>query len=391
MTRATRFPGGYWTVWTATLLFFVAYYTLLVPMPLYLSGVGLPDWEVGVILGAFGIASLIFRPLAGTFSDRLDRRIIMWLGAGCLFVGAGGVSFTAHAALLFGLRLLQSAGYVAFTTAGTAVVSDLADPEQRAATLANFGIAANVAMTLTPATITAVLAALTIPGALRLAAVLSAAGGLLAIRVPRIQPAPTETLSWRSFLAVPGALWLPMAAAWTLGVGFGAYLQFLPLLADRRAIAGAGLAYTVYGVSIIVTRLVTGPLLDRGYRATALRVSFLILAGGLALLTVVTTLVPLLVGAALVAAGGGISHPALIATHVDRLAETERGRAVGFFYLGFDLGIGLGAWLLAPVLQNFGVTGLFAAAALISASGALLARRVVAGQVATPQPAPALE
>jgi hypothetical protein len=52
-----------------------------------LQAVGLPDWQVGFILGAFGIASLVCRPLA-----------------------------------LFALRLLQAAGYAAFTTAATALV-----------------------------------------------------------------------------------------------------------------------------------------------------------------------------------------------------------------------------------------------------------------------------
>ena len=44
-------------VFTATLLFFVAFYMLLVPLPPYLVALGLADWQVGLVLGAFGVAA----------------------------------------------------------------------------------------------------------------------------------------------------------------------------------------------------------------------------------------------------------------------------------------------------------------------------------------------
>lgn len=376
---------GYWTVWTATLLFFVAFYTLLVPLPLYLSGVGLPDWLVGVVMGAFGVASLFSRPLAGLLSDRWDRRYIMLIGAASLFVGAAGVSLTASPPLLFVLRLLQAVGYVAFTTAGTALVSDLAAPQERAARLAFFGIAANVAMTIVPAAVSAFLDRLTIPGALTLAGLLAALGGGLALFVPSIRtqvsgPQP----AWASLLRPPPVLLLPMAASWLLGLGFGAYLQFVPLLAERRGLGPAGLIYSVYGVSIILTRLVTGRRLDQGDRVPILRAAFLIMAAGLAIFALAYSMPLLLVAAACVAAGGGILHPVFIAIHVERMAPAERGRAVGFFYLGFDLGVGLGAWVLSPILQTFGLTGMYLFAAVATAAGVLLVRRVALRvQVAT--------
>lgn len=368
---------GYWTVWMATFLFFVAFYTLLVPMPLYLSAIGLPDWLVGVIMGAFGVASLISRPLAGLLSDKWDRRYIMLAGAVSLFIGALGVSFTTWPALLFGLRLLQAIGYVAFTTAGTALVSDLSPPAQRAAKLAFFGIAANVAMTMVPAAVSATLDILTIPGALRLAGLLAGLGGVLALVVPAFATTPTlSQMSWRNLLSPPTTLYLPMAASWVVGLGFGAYLQFVPLLAERRALGPAGIIFTAYGISIILTRVFTGRLLDNGDRTTIMRAAYLIMAVGLLTFALAYSLVPLLLAAACVAIGGGILHPALIAIHVERLTQSERGRAVGFFYLGFDLGIGLGAWVLSPVLQTLGLTGMYLFAAVVTAAGVFLVRQV---------------
>src|SRR5580765_2506534 len=108
--------NAYALAWAATLLFFAGFYTLLVPLPRYLAAVGLPDWQVGLVLGAFGVASLLARPAAGLAVDRWGSRRLMVLGACALLAGSAGVVGTTNAVLLFGLRLLQAVGYVAFTT-----------------------------------------------------------------------------------------------------------------------------------------------------------------------------------------------------------------------------------------------------------------------------------
>lgn len=76
--------------------------------------------------------------------------------------------------------------------------------------------------------------------------------------------------------------------------------------------------------------------------------------------------------AAVFAVGSGILHPALIAIHVETIPAAEHGRATAGFYLGFDLGIGLGAWVLAPAFQWLGLQGLYLLAAVAPCVGVLL-------------------
>lgn len=340
--------GAFRAVFGAALLFFGAFYALLVPLPLYLAGIGLPSWQVGVILGAFGVASLVGRPLAGVASDRWGHRRVMLVGVASLAAGAAGVSFTVQPAVLFGLRILQALGYVAFTTAATALVADLSPAARRGAALALFGAAANVAMTLTPA-----------------------AGG-----APAASSGP--------FRFPPGLAPL-MLAAGLFGVGFGAFLQFLPLLTRSRGLGPAGAAYTIYGVGIILSRVTTGRWLDRVERSRILTPVFLLLAAGMAGFALAGSRTALLASAALTAVASGILHPGLIGMHVDRVAAGERARAGAACYLGFDLGIGAGAWLLAPAFQWFGLAGLYGAAAAVVALGAPLmarARRAMAAPAA---------
>ncbi|MCB0192057.1 MAG: MFS transporter [Anaerolineae bacterium] len=362
---------GYWTIWIATLLFFAAFYTLMIPLPLYLTGVGLPDWQVGVVLGAMGITSLLVRPFAGIFADGWGRRQVMLLGTASLMIGAVSVSFTTQPVLLFGLRILQATGYVAFTTAATVLIADLASPEKRSSALAFFGVAANVAMTMTPAMVNALLDTLTLTGAFWLSGALAALGGMLALRVRQQPPEQQQSFARSDILHLARRLYLPFTAAALFGLAFGAFFQFIPLLTQRRELGLAGLVYTTYGISIILTRLFTGRILDRAHKGLTLAISFILLALGLVSFAFASAPFHLFVAAFLVAAGSGVLHPLLISIHIGQAAPSERGRASAIFYIGFDAGIGLGAWLLAPIFQWFGLTGLFMMAAVAAVIGLL--------------------
>jgi predicted MFS family arabinose efflux permease len=349
-------------VWLATLLFFGAFYTLLVPLPHYLVQAGLADWEIGLVLGAFGAASLIGRPLAGLAADRWGLRPVLLAGALALLVGATAVPQTSSVAALFALRLCQAAGYVAFTTAGTALVIRLTPPAVRGRRLALFGAAANVAITLVPALTSAALSGAPQAAAFYVSGLLALVAGGLALR---LQSPPGE----RATPAQPGApmrqLLLPMLAAACMGAGFAAFFQFAPLLAERRGGLAPGVLYTLYGLGIIVARVVAGPLLDRWSIRRTLTLAAVLMAGGLALLALGGPLAGVAAATLLVAMGSGLSHPALLSHHAALLPEAP-GRASAAFYLGFDLGIGLGSMLFGIALELGGLQGLYGAAALLS-------------------------
>jgi predicted MFS family arabinose efflux permease len=361
LTRAGA-PGAYWIAWIATVTFFAGFYALLVPLPRYLAEVGLSDWQIGLVLGAFGVASLVGRPVAGVAADRVGARRVMLVGAAALATGALAVPGTTDVALLFALRVLQAVGYVAFTTAGTALVVALVAPEERGRRLAVFGAAANVAITVTPALVSLLLSLAPTWAGLLAAGALALVGGLLAYRLPAASTAGAA-VAW----APPGRLWSAMAAAALLGAGFAAFFQFAPILADRRGALSPGSLYLVYGLAIIATRLVGGRLIDRLDVGRVVALTAGLTALGHVLIAATSTAVPLLVAPLLIAAGGGLFHPALIAHHAALLPGAP-GRASAAFYLAFDLGIGAGSWVFGIALELAGLPGLYWTAAALAAA-----------------------
>lgn len=390
---------NYWLAWAATLLFFGGFYSLLAPLPRYLGQMGMADWQIGLVLGAFGAASLLGRPLAGLATDRLGPRRVLLAGAGGLLLGAALVPLFSGVAAQFGLRVLQAAGYVAFTTAGTALVIAMTPPELRGQRLAIFGAAANVAIALIPAAMSALLADAPLWAAFPAAGGFALAAGLLALRLggaaiagnlPQDQtkdqrPSTNDhdqlvvgrsslvrsqagthrvVLTNLAGLAIPRRLWLPMLAAGLQGAGFAAFFQFAPMLVERRPVIAIGALYTVYGAGIILTRVVGGRLIDRLGVRRSVALAAALMALGLGVAAVGTTAPPIVLAALLIAAGSGIFHPALIAHHA-ALWPDAPGRATAAFYVGFDLGIGLGSWAFGLALQLGGLAALYGLAALL--------------------------
>lgn len=366
----TWVTASYLANWASSLLFFAGFYGLVASLPTYLANdCRLTDWQLGTLVGAFGMAAPALRPMSGSLVDRWGPGPAMVAGAAALALGSAAVTLTSRPDLLLALRIVQAFGYASFTTASVARAVAMVPPGRRGAALALLGTAASVAVAVTPFAI-AFVAGPARAGPLLASAALIAGAGLASLAIAGRRPRAGPTAAYGGFRPARG-LRGPMAAAFCLGVGFGAFLQFLPLLEGRRGIRPAGVGYAAYGATIILTRLSVAC----GSRPTSLSqgrgLAFLASSAGLCVLAAATNVGSVALGAALVAAGSGVLHPGLIDECVGRLAPDRSGQAVASFYLAFDLGIGGGAWLITPALRHAGVGGAYLAAAALTACGAL--------------------
>ncbi len=364
-------------LWLATVSFFSAFYSLLVPLPRHLAALGLSPTQLGAVLGAFATAAIVARPLAALATDRVRPVAVAVAGGLLLALGSAALGRLHGVAALWLARALHGVAYAAFTTAGTVLAAQLAPETLRGRAMAHYGMAANVAMGFAPLAgqhvmgwsspgfafwLAAGLALLTLP--------------LLAVTRPgrrQVAEAPAGTAGgvrpWARGLAVPALVSL------VFGAGFGAFFNFLSLLSPARGFGDAGPLFTAYAAAIILARVTGGWLLDRRDRRYVLApvlagLGFSLLGMGLA-----PSRAWLLVAVTAFGWGCGLAHPGLIALAMDRVPAGARGRGVGAFYLAFDLGIGPGSWLLGAVLGRAGFGGLFGIAGGLAwlGAGALVA------------------
>jgi len=169
-------------LWLSGLLFFVAFYSLHLPLASRLLATGFAGWQVGLILGALGPAALAGRIVAGPLADGIGGPRLMAAGAGLLALSAIVFSDSRSFPVLILARTLQALGYAAFSTAAAAVAGVLAPGEESIPALSRQGTAANVAMAAT----TWLLASRPSPDQPlhTWAALLACLGGALAFRLP---------------------------------------------------------------------------------------------------------------------------------------------------------------------------------------------------------------
>ena len=147
-------------------------------------------------------------------------------------------------------------------------------------------------------------------------------------------------------------------------VGFG---TFLKLYGEELGLDDVGAIFGVYAICVLVIRLAGARLPDKlGWRTS----STIALSGaalGSAVLAVWASSAAPWIAVIPFAIGSSLLFPALFATVVDRVPESERGQAVGTFSIFFDLANGLGAPFLGLFVSLVSYRFAFGVGALIAA------------------------
>ncbi|WP_038058405.1 MFS transporter [Thiobacillus denitrificans] len=94
-------------------------------LALYASSLGIPAWQIGVILGVQLVSIVFAKPVMGRLSDRVGRRRVILPG---LLIGAVSVALLPYFPSFIGLSILSLAfgiGFATVTSSTAALVADL--------------------------------------------------------------------------------------------------------------------------------------------------------------------------------------------------------------------------------------------------------------------------
>ncbi len=94
-------------------------------LALFAASLGIPAWQIGVILGVQLVSIVFAKPVMGRVSDRVGRRQVILPG---LLIGAASVVLMPYAPSFIGLTVLSlvfGLGFATVTSSTTALVADL--------------------------------------------------------------------------------------------------------------------------------------------------------------------------------------------------------------------------------------------------------------------------
>lgn len=353
------------------LAYFSAAGVAIYALPPYVAGpVGSDTAGAGLAFGAFAVTALILRPVAGRLSDRVGRRPLLVGGA---LLAAVMMLLTALAdtlPLVVALRLGVGVAEAAFFVAAFAALADVAPPDRMGEAFSYSSLGLYLGLTLGPPLGEVLVRSFGFTAAWTGAAVLLLVASALVHSIGETRPprtpedeGPTPLMLWTT---VPPAL-----GFLTSVVAMGGFLAFASLHAQRVGVARTSLPLAVYGVVVVVCRVVFAKVPDRLPPLRLGATALVAIAAGMTTAAVWATPTGFLLAAVLMGLGVSFSTPAFFTAIFAAVRPSERGVASGTASACIDIGLGGGSIALGLMAQSHGIPWGFGVAAGVALAGSV--------------------
>jgi len=351
-------------------------------LPVALAQAGVPDPQIGLIVGTAALVQIPAAFVIGVVIDRLGGIRGFTAGGlaylvGCVILLMPGVEPGGPAGPFLVARAFQGIGIAAILPAALSLVPRLVAPGRRGFGLAFVGSAHNLTLVVVPPISLVVLAATSLHG-VAVVGLVSVAAGLAILRLVPLrfvsngdepsEDGPRDVARRRMGFAFRGS-WARLIAIDLLYiVHWGVVVAFLPQRAEAAG-ADIGLFFVADGIAILLVRAPTGWLADR-IRPVALVLGGLgATACAVLLLTAPPTTALLIAAGTLTGFGGGLAITPLLVELSRRSRPADRGSGFSLFSAANATGLAVGSIGGAVVVASSG----FAAAMVVTFVAILLA------------------
>ncbi|MEW6046147.1 MAG: MFS transporter [Bacillota bacterium] len=361
----------------ANLVVFLGFKMLMPTMPVYVESLGGRKSVQGLVMGVFTLSAVVIRPPVGWLLDTIGRKVALLFGLVVFAISAALYGWVSSIGLLLIIRVIHGFGWGFSTTASGTIAADVVPRTRLAEGMGYFGLASTVAMAVAPALGlfiagsygfpllfgTSAGLALTALGLASLVREHGPHGREIGRDSAAVQEGRGRSPASRAAFYEPKAV-LPGAVVFLSNMSYGAIVTFLALYARERGIANIGPFFGVFAVVIAFARPLLGAFADRRGFDTVVIPGLIAVAVSMVLLSWARSLATFFLAAVVAGAGFAAVQPSMQALAVRGLPAVRRGAANSTFYIGFDLGIGVGAMLLGVISEFAGYSGMYLAAGL---------------------------
>lgn len=333
---------------------FISFQMLLPSLPVYVQHLGAKEDIVGLVTGIFTITAVGFRPFAGQALDTRGRRNVYILGLLIIILSIFAYNFAPTVAVILALRLVHGVGWGTATTAAGTIAADFLPKPRLGEGMGYYGLTTVIAMALGPAM---GLQLIKIWGFSKLfysSAFLAVVGTLFALLIryqkitadpgkPKEKPALYERKAYK-----------PAVVIFFITLTYGSVVTFIALYAAQFQIENIGIFFTVYALTLLVSRPTFGRLADKKGFNSAMIPGIIFVGITMIILFFANNLPLFLLAAVTYGVGFGAVQPSLQAMAVYDVPPWRRGAANGTFMSGFDLGIGMGSMIWGMVAKYTG-------------------------------------
>jgi MFS family permease len=351
----------------ANFLAFTTFYYLLVTLPIYtLQELKGKDSDAGLIVTIFLIASIITRPFAGKWIERIGKYPVFLIAFFIVCVSSFFYFMSQSVSALLMLRFFHGIGFGMATTATGAIVADLIPESRKGEGMGYYGLTLNLAMVVGP------FLGLTImqnsgTNAMFLINALLAIFALIAgffVRIPKklatqnVRDELKKNKGAKSLFEV-SALPISLVSAF-FALAYSSIVSFVSIYAKEIGLAeAASYFFVVYAIVLLISRPFTGKWFDLYGANKIIYPAILLFAVGTYLLSVSTSSLLFLFSAALIGLGWGTIFPSLQTIAIQIAPTEKRALATATFLSTFDFGFGIGSFLFGLATVKIGYGSLY--------------------------------
>jgi MFS family permease len=270
-------------------LFTVSSISAFFLFPLFLAQAGADKADIGLLMGAMALSSVLCRPYISQFIDRIGRKRGYLFG--CLIMAGLPFSYllfqgnvTEFYIPLILVRLLHGVGAALCFTSAFTYIADVVPEARLNEGVGMFGTTGLMAMALGPAVGEAVIRYFGFPAFFTTGAAFGGLGLILSLPLKESLVKNTSgskatffSVLWRPRIRTVGLL------ALLFGVGLAAYGSFVSPFAQALNIQMVSLYFIAYSFTAVLTRIFGGRLADRMGELRIVPYALSITGGGLGL------------------------------------------------------------------------------------------------------------
>lgn len=336
--------------------------------PLFIKAHGGSEADIGILMGAITISSILGRPWIAQAIDRFGRKRSYMAGVFSLatvplvyLTFEGDIS--GYYYTLFGVRVLQGIGIALCFTSGFTMIADLVPPERLNEGVGMFGVTGLVGIALGPAVSEPIIHYYGFDAYFIFIALLSLIPLVLLQFLPdryRYQKGTTNGLSFFQVLKRKKTAWMALVTVF-FGIGLATQNNFVSPFVKSIGLPTISVFFISYSIAAILARVFGSKLADRIGEARVIPWAFVLIAFGYLLLVFVDNSTLLIVSGFIAGLGHGFLFPCLNAQLIRNEPEEIRGKVNGIFTGSLDLGLFTGSVGLGYIGEWFGYLAIFGA------------------------------
>lgn len=336
---------------------------LLSTISIYAKQITSTDAYAGVMTGAFTLAALFIRIVAGKMLDKIGRRKVLMFGVGITVLSTVAYLLTNNIYIIIFLRVMQGVGFGISSTAIATIVTDIT-PESRM--LEGIGYS-GVGITITTAIGPSI--ALALVGEnydkFNVLFIVTAAVALFTILLS-FKLSYKEVVSKKEEGTCDGEgisiskIIIPSIVLFIAAVAESTILAFAALYGIELGFSNIGLFFTINAMGILASRLFINQIVNKLGTNVVVSSGVLIFAASIFGIAVTKTYIMLIIMGFLCGVMVGSLLPIVNLLILDSASKSSRGMANAIYYALIDGGYGIGSIMWGQVVVACGYRWIYA-------------------------------